>query len=639
VFPFTPRLAFVLAAFLAAAVSFAGIGSHSLWTPDEPTGAAVGKAMLASGDLVVPRLNGRPFLEKPPLYWWVQVAAFRLCGVSDAAARVPSALFATLTLLVTFALGRRLGGARVGVLAAGILAATAEFNEDMGKVVVDPALVFFVAVCHFGFAVFAAPRSRREAWLAMLLIAAALPGAFLAKGVVGPALGAGPPVLYLLAAERGRAVRRLLPAAALTLPLFAAAVLPWALALVHAAGWSSLRECLVGNTVGRFAVTAATRVYGHRQPFWYYVVPGAASLLPWVLALPAMLRAGVWRAGGGSDRGEAPGDAGEAGHARQRQEVKRLASDQAATLQDQAATAGENRTAASRTAATGKDRTAAAAGQAATVRRLLLATFGLGVLLLSIASTKRGLYLLPLLPAFAVCVAWWAAGAQAPGGEWKTADAPPPLERPWDRPTQLALLGLAGLVTAVLAIAAALLRWGPRLGPRIDPLRAALSPSGLAACALATAAAGALLLARLVRHLAQRTTPRPAGLAAAYLLLFLAWQTAGKALVDPLKNLHDMTAALARLDPGAAAVAAYRPSESVLAIVNFDLGREVAPLAGPQDLAAYLARRPEGKVLIAIDAARRLPPALRSRLRLIYDETGRKASPFGIAAGDRQAGR
>src|ERR1700730_15714726 len=142
--------------------------------------------MLVSGDLVVPRLNGRPFLEKPPLYWWVQVAVFRLFGVSDAAARVPSALFATLTLLVTFALGRRLGGARLGLLAAGLLATTAEFNEDMGEVGVDPALVFFVAVCHYGFAVFAAPRSRRESWLAMLLIAAALPGAFLAKGVVGP---------------------------------------------------------------------------------------------------------------------------------------------------------------------------------------------------------------------------------------------------------------------------------------------------------------------------------------------------------------------------------------------------------------------------------------------------------------------
>src|SRR5215470_8299257 len=62
---------------LSILVCCAGTFSHSLWSPDEPTGAAVGRAMADSGDLIVPRLNGEPFLEKPPLYWWVQVAAFR----------------------------------------------------------------------------------------------------------------------------------------------------------------------------------------------------------------------------------------------------------------------------------------------------------------------------------------------------------------------------------------------------------------------------------------------------------------------------------------------------------------------------------------------------------------------------------
>src|ERR1700680_3156077 len=83
----------LVALLVATVTAFAGLASHSLWTPDEPTGAAVGRAMLTSGDLVVPRLNGRPFLEKPPLYWWVQVAGFHVFGVSDATARMPSALF------------------------------------------------------------------------------------------------------------------------------------------------------------------------------------------------------------------------------------------------------------------------------------------------------------------------------------------------------------------------------------------------------------------------------------------------------------------------------------------------------------------------------------------------------------------
>jgi len=281
----------------------------------------------------------------------------------------------------------------------------------------------------------------------------------------------------------------------------------------------------------------------------------------------------------------------------------------------------------SRAALPGDEPKTASLDPGAPVRRLLLATFAFGVLLLSLASTKRGLYLLPLLPALAACIAWWLAGVE--GG--RAAGETPAAGRSWDRPTLLALLALAGLAATALALAAAVLRWAPRLGAGIDPLRSVPSRPGLAAFALLAGAASAVLLVQLVRHLARRTAPRPTALVGAYLVLFLSWQTAGKALVDPVKNLHDMTAAVARLNPGDGPVAAYRPSESVLAIVNYDLGRRVLPLAQPADLAAHFARQPGAVVLLALDAARQLPPGLRSRLRLVYDETGRKASPFGLA--------
>ncbi|HSS50802.1 MAG TPA: glycosyltransferase family 39 protein, partial [Thermoanaerobaculia bacterium] len=214
------------ACLLAVLIAFAGIGSHSLWSPDEPTGAAVGRAMLESGDLIVPRLNGEPFLEKPPLYWWVQVAALRAFGILDSVARLPSALFSMLTLLVAYAIGRRLGGPRQGMLALVVLGTTVVFVQNLGRVVVDPALTFFVALAHLGFAVLAEPRSVSEARWARLLVAVAIPLGFLSKGVVAIGLGAGPPVLYLLATRRGRALRELALLAALGVPVFALLVTP-----------------------------------------------------------------------------------------------------------------------------------------------------------------------------------------------------------------------------------------------------------------------------------------------------------------------------------------------------------------------------------------------------------------------------
>ena len=62
---------FITLCLIGAFVSFVGI-SNELWTPDEPRDAAIGRAMWESGDWIVPRLNGEPFLEKPPLYWWAR---------------------------------------------------------------------------------------------------------------------------------------------------------------------------------------------------------------------------------------------------------------------------------------------------------------------------------------------------------------------------------------------------------------------------------------------------------------------------------------------------------------------------------------------------------------------------------------
>jgi len=570
-------------ALAAAAVSFAGIGSHSLWTPDEPRDAAIGKAMWASGDLAMPRLDGRPFLEKPPLAWWAQAAAYRAFGVSDTVARVPSALCATLTLLVTYALGRRLGGRRAGWLAAGALASTAEFSEDMGRAIVDPPLVLMVTLAYAGFVVLVtapgdagaaggggggASMERRGA---ELLIALAVPLAFLAKGVVGIGLALGPPVLYLLATA-GRSgprqgpgtVRLLAPLALLGVPLFAVLVLPWTVALVREAGWAALRECLVGNTVGRLLATEAGRAFGHRQPFWYYLPAGAAALLPWSLALPAGLRA-------------AGGDDGNAGSAAARREG------------------------------------------AEDGRRLLIASCFIGVALLSLAASKRSLYLVPLLPALAVPIGLWLDRLDRAEGSR------------WDRATALLLLVLAAIVPAALWIGAWQAVRGAFSSFPAAPLRAELTESRLAIAGAVAAAGAALLLVRCARHLRDGTTPTGPWLALPFLAIALVYQTAIKAAVDPLKNLHDMTAAIARLDPGAGPVAAYRPSETTLGIIGFDLGRPIQILSGPAEVDTFLATRPDGRLVLSLGAFRQLPPPLRARLRLLYDETGAKASPFAIA--------
>jgi 4-amino-4-deoxy-L-arabinose transferase-like glycosyltransferase len=77
---------------------FSGLGALGLVGPDEPRYAAIARAMAETHDWVTPRLWGTPWFEKPVLYYWTAGIAMRLFGVSELAARLPSALAALLAV-------------------------------------------------------------------------------------------------------------------------------------------------------------------------------------------------------------------------------------------------------------------------------------------------------------------------------------------------------------------------------------------------------------------------------------------------------------------------------------------------------------------------------------------------------------
>ena len=63
--------------------------------------------MLARRDWITPVLHGKPWLEKPILYYWEAMLAYKVFGVSDWAARLPSAFSAMAMIFSVFAFMRR----------------------------------------------------------------------------------------------------------------------------------------------------------------------------------------------------------------------------------------------------------------------------------------------------------------------------------------------------------------------------------------------------------------------------------------------------------------------------------------------------------------------------------------------------
>ena len=90
---------------------FHNLGALGLVGPDEPRYAWIARDMQETGDYITPRLYGKPWFEKPPLYYWGAALSFKLFGVSETSARLPSAISALLATLTLAWLALRLYGA------------------------------------------------------------------------------------------------------------------------------------------------------------------------------------------------------------------------------------------------------------------------------------------------------------------------------------------------------------------------------------------------------------------------------------------------------------------------------------------------------------------------------------------------
>ncbi len=96
--------------FLAVIASYLyGLGYVPLIGPDEPRYAQVAREMYQRPDLITPTLGAHPWFEKPALLYWIMMAAFSFCGISETGARLGPALFGLLTVLAVFWVGSKCG--------------------------------------------------------------------------------------------------------------------------------------------------------------------------------------------------------------------------------------------------------------------------------------------------------------------------------------------------------------------------------------------------------------------------------------------------------------------------------------------------------------------------------------------------
>jgi len=250
---------------------FYGIGQFGLIGADEPRYAQVAREMLDRHDWITPTLGGRPWLEKPPLYYWQAMLVFSVFGVSDSAARIPSAFDATLLVISIYLFFRKFRHA--GEVDAALMTASCAGIIGYARAAsMDMALTSVFAIGMLAW--WGWRETAKRTYLAFFFILMAL--GTLAKGPVAPFLA----VLIILLFCAMTCEWRVLKATAwpLGLLLYVAVALPWFLA-VQLRNPQFFREFILEHNLARFS----TNLYHHPEPIWYYLPVTALALIPWIV--------------------------------------------------------------------------------------------------------------------------------------------------------------------------------------------------------------------------------------------------------------------------------------------------------------------------------------------------------------------
>ncbi len=265
------------------------LGGRPLLEPDEGRYAEIAREMARGDSWLVPHLNGVPHFQKPPLLYWLTAASFRAFGVNEWAARLPSALAAAGTLLLTWWMGRLLGSSRIGLAAAGVLLASLEFFVLARALTPDMLMTFFLTLaiaCFIRRVALERAGTYSRAWDYGFFLAMGL--GFLTKGPMALVV----PLLAVIAWKGGE---RVLPAEQRSRPM------PWVtgllLTVTVAMSWfvvMSVRDRELFDYFVKYELVQrfASKTHGRSQPLLFFLPVLLAGSLPWLFsALGSLLNA------------------------------------------------------------------------------------------------------------------------------------------------------------------------------------------------------------------------------------------------------------------------------------------------------------------------------------------------------------
>jgi 4-amino-4-deoxy-L-arabinose transferase-like glycosyltransferase len=252
---------------LTIIVIFYRLGAGSLYDWDEAIYAVVAKEMVLSDDWADPTFGGDPYMQKPPLYFWLTALTYQIAGINEFSARFGSALSGLTVVALTMFFGARMFSWGAGIAAALLLLVVDHtylshwynFISQARVGMLETTLTLWVLLSF----ILAWESTARPKLILGLGITAGL--AFMTKSWSG-SLAFTVPLFYALITGQFRQQRTYWLGAVL---IASAIILPWHLLQLWLHGTAFLHEYFVVNVLGRvFTLVEQTS----RGPLFYLTV-------------------------------------------------------------------------------------------------------------------------------------------------------------------------------------------------------------------------------------------------------------------------------------------------------------------------------------------------------------------------------
>lgn len=266
---------------MAVFLYMTGITSTDLWTPDEPRYAEVAREMIERGNYIQPYLNGEPYTEKPPLFFWMVAAGAKLFGdVNPFTVRLPSILSALGTLALLIAFISEFLDKKKAFLAAIILCVSPQFFSLARSGHTDMLLTFLITTSLVSF--YRWYDRGKYGYLIVFYLCLAL--ATLAKGPVGMLLPLMVVMCFLTFRKEWEKIRKMHLYAGL--PIAIAIVLVWYIPATQQSTGYDIGPMVKRQIIGRIFNPSSHSVSIFYWPF-YQFQSLAKGILPWTLLIPS----------------------------------------------------------------------------------------------------------------------------------------------------------------------------------------------------------------------------------------------------------------------------------------------------------------------------------------------------------------